>query len=69
MDILNLDNAVWDEIDRRVRAFVPAAQNLLTEKTDSAAVLAQEKLYAVWDIIFSLPVYRDLKNGHTAPQV
>lgn len=70
VDILNLDDAVLDEINRRVKAFVPAARDLLTEKTDSAAALAQERLNAVWDIVFSLPVYQDLKmdepsNYHT----
>lgn len=52
VDLLNLDDAVLDEIDRRVKAFIPAAQNLLAEKTDSAAALAQEKLNTVWDLIF-----------------
>jgi len=70
VDILNLDDAVLDEINRRVKAVVPAARDLLTEKTDSVAALAQERLNAVWEIIFSLPVYRDLKmdepcNYHT----
>ena len=70
VDVLNLDEALLDELSQRVRMFVPAAQALLTEKTDSAAALAQEKLNAVWDIVFSLPVYRDLKmdeacNYHT----
>ena len=70
MDILNLDEAVLDEISQRVREFVPSARKLPTEKTDSAAVLAQERLNAVWELIFSLPVYRDLKmdepcNYHT----
>lgn len=70
VDMMNLDEAVLDEIIQRVKAFVPAARNLLVEKTDSAAALAQEKLNAVWEIIFSLPVYRDLKmdeecNYHT----
>ena len=60
VDVMNVDEAVLDEIIQRVKAFVPAAQNLLTEKTDSAAALAQERLNAVWDLIFSLPVYRDL---------
>ena len=60
-DILNLDEAVLDEIDRRVRELIPAAMELLREKTDSAAVLAQEKLNAVWELIFDLPVYWDLK--------
>ena len=61
VDILNLDEAVLDEIDRRAREFIPAAMGLLREKTDSAAALAQEKLNAVWDLIFTLPLYRDLR--------
>ena len=70
VDILNLDEAVLDEIDRRARELIPAAMGLLREKTDSAAALAQEKLNAVWELIFALPVYRDLKmdepcNYHT----
>lgn len=70
VDILNLEESILDELDRQVWEFVPAAQTLLTEKTDSAAVSAQEKLNAVWDIIFSLPVYRNLNmdiecNYHT----
>ena len=52
MDVMNVDDAVLDEIILRVKAFVPAAQRLLTEKTDSVAALAQERLNAVWDIIF-----------------
>lgn len=70
VDILNLDEAVLDEIDQRVREFVPLAMDLLKEKTDSAAALAQKRLNAVWELIFALPVYRDLKmdepcNYHT----
>ncbi len=60
VDIMNLDESVLDEIDRRVQEFIPAAQTLLNEKTDSAAALAQEKLNAVLDVMFTLPVYRDL---------
>ncbi len=60
VDTLNLDESVLDEIDRRVQEFIPAAQALLAEKTDSAAALAQERLNAVWDLIFTLPVYRGL---------
>jgi len=67
---MNLDDTIPDELDRRVRELIPAAQALLTEKTDSAAALAQERMNAVWDIVFSLPVYRDLEmdeqvNCHT----
>ena len=61
VDVMNLDESILDEIDRRVRLFIPAARKLPTEKTDSAAVLAQERLNAVWELIFALPVYRDLK--------
>lgn len=70
VDIVNLEEAVLSEIDQRVNRFIPAALTLLNEKTDSAAALAQEKLNAVWDAVFSLPVYQDLKmddpcNYHT----
>lgn len=69
VDILNLDDALFDEIDQRVKEFVPAAQDLLTEKTDSAAVLAQESLNAVWEFIFALSVYRDLKMDERATTI
>ena len=70
VDILNLDGSLLDEIDQRVKEFVSAARDLLIEKTDSAAALAQARLNAVWELIFALPVYRDLKmdepcNYHT----
>ena len=70
VDILNLDEPLFDEIGQRVNDFIPAARDLLIEKTDSAAALAQERLNAVWELIFALPVYRDLKmdelcNYHT----
>ena len=70
VDILNLDESLFDEIGQRVNDFIPAARNLLIEKTDSAAALAQARLNAVWELIFALPVYRDLKmdeqcNYHT----
>jgi hypothetical protein len=61
VDVMNLDESILDEIDQRVRLFIPAARKLPTGKTDSAAVLAQERLNAVWELIFALPVYRDLK--------
>lgn len=32
VDILNLDEALFAEINQRVREFVPSARNLLTEK-------------------------------------
>ena len=59
-DILNLDSGVLAELDRRIAKMMPAVESLLQEKTDSAARSAQEQLSAVWDLIFSFPVYRDL---------
>lgn len=60
-DILNLDGNVLTEIDQRVDEFMTAAGTLFKEKTDSAAHSAQEKLNAVWDLVFQLPLYRDLE--------
>ncbi len=70
VDVMDLDESVLDKIDRQVREFIPAAQDLLENKTDSAAAVAQERLNAVWELIFTLPVYRDLpmdeeSNYHT----
>jgi hypothetical protein len=59
-DILNLEDKVLNEIDRRINAFMPLAATLLQEKTNSAACSAQEKLNAVWNFIFTLPLYREL---------
>jgi hypothetical protein len=59
-DILDLDDDVLEELDRHIEKLMPAVQSLLQEKTDSAARSAQEQLSAVWDLIFSFPVYRDL---------
>ena len=60
VEIANMDEEVLGEIDRRVEEFIPVARALLTEKTNSAVAFAQETLNAVWDIIFTMPVYRDL---------
>ncbi|MEA4966330.1 MAG: hypothetical protein VB055_10965, partial [Oscillospiraceae bacterium] len=59
-DILNIDGEVLAELDRRIAKLMPTVESLLQEKTDSAARSAQEQLSAVWDLIFSFPVYRDL---------
>ncbi len=58
-DILNLDNKLLAEIDQRVSDFISAVWTLLQE--DSAASSAQQRLNAVWDLIFELPVYRSLR--------
>jgi len=43
------------------KVFLDGTSFPLQEKTDSAAVSAQEKLNAVWDLIFELPVYRTFR--------
>lgn len=59
-DILNLDDEVPAELDRRIDRLMPAVKDMLSKKTDSDARSAQELLNAVWDMIFALPVYRTL---------
>ncbi|MDE6589357.1 MAG: hypothetical protein K2K53_03215 [Oscillospiraceae bacterium] len=58
--MMNLNEAVLKKIARRVKVCISAAVDLLTKKTDSAAAFAQERLNAVWDLVFTLLVYRDL---------
>ncbi|WP_297871831.1 DUF6076 domain-containing protein [uncultured Oscillibacter sp.] len=60
-EVLNIDSKILTEIDRRVNHFMSAVWALLQEKTDSAARSAQERLNAVWDLVFDLPVYRSLR--------
>lgn len=60
-DVLNLNGGLLTEIDRRVDDFISVVWTLLQEKTDSAARSAQERLNAVWDLVFDLPVYRGLR--------
>lgn len=69
-----VEEAPFDESGQRVKVFVPAARDLLTEKADGAAALAQKRRNAVWKLIFALPVYRDLKmdepcNYHTFQRI
>jgi len=66
VDIVNMDEEVLDEIDRRVEEFIPAARELLTEKTSSAVAFAQEKLNAVWDVHFYHAGVSRLKYGSGA---
>lgn len=61
VDVMNMDNTIIGEIVRRVTGFSEAAHALLKENTEAAARSAQEKLNAVWEVVFSLPVYRDLQ--------
>ena len=60
-DILNLDEQVLYR-DRKPYLHISKgnAQALLEQKNDSAVFPLQEKLNAVWDVVFDLPFYRDL---------
>lgn len=61
VDMMNVDGSLLNEINRRIWTFSSFGKALLIEQTASAAAAAQEKLNAVWDLVFSLPVYRELK--------
>lgn len=59
-DILNLDDGIPVELDRRIGRLIPAVKEMLDKKTDSNPRSTQELLNTVWDMIFALPVYRSL---------
>ncbi len=59
-DYLNLDEQILTEIDKRVREFSEEMRALFKHKNNDAVTSLQEKLNAVWDVIFTLPFYRDL---------
>ena len=63
VDVMNMDGAVIGEIVRRTADFAEAAHALLEEDTNAAAQFAQETLNAVWDVMFSLPMYRRPADG------
>ncbi|MDA8229362.1 MAG: DUF6076 domain-containing protein [Desulfitobacterium hafniense] len=59
-DFLNTDEQDIAEIDKRVREFTTGMRALFNHKNIDAVIPLQEKLNAVWDVIFTLPLYRDL---------
>ena len=59
-DILNLNGAVLAELDGLISSFLSSVLPFMQEKTDSAVSSAQEELNAVWDLIFTLPLYKEL---------
>lgn len=61
VDMMNLSEDILNTIDHRALDFSgnPAASD---RKTDGAATSAQEKLNAVWAVVFTLPIYRDLSR-------
>lgn len=60
IDFLNLDVQILQEIHSRVRDFTKEARALFKDKNSGAVIPVQEKLNAVWDVIFALPFYRNL---------
>jgi hypothetical protein len=59
-DFLNMDEQILAEIDKRVREFTIGMRALFINKNNDAVIPLQEKLNAVWDVIFTLPFYRNL---------
>lgn len=59
-DFLNLDEQILTEIDKRVSEFSKEMRGLFKHKNSGAIIPVQEKLNAIWDVIFILPFYRDL---------
>jgi len=59
-DFLNMDEQILTEIDKRVREFTTGMRALFINKNNDAVIKLQKKLNAVWDVIFTLPFYRDL---------
>lgn len=57
---MNLDGQVLTEIENRICAFQAEIRELLEQKNNGAVFPVQEKLNAVWDVVFTLPLYRDL---------
>ena len=59
-DILNWDAAVLRDLRSRVEAFDAAAKQMLAEPGDETVHAAQRKLNDVFEIVKTLPPYRDL---------
>ncbi|MCK9341725.1 MAG: DUF6076 domain-containing protein [Synergistaceae bacterium] len=59
-DFLNTDEQDISEIDKRVREFTTEMRALFNHKNIDTVIPLQEKLNAVWDVIFTLPFYCDL---------
>lgn len=66
-DILNLDEQDLTEIESRIDTFLKDMRVLFEQKNDSAVFSVQEKLNAVWDVVFNLPLFCDLPmDKHTS---
>lgn len=66
-DVLNLDEQILRDTENRIAVFLGEVHNFLNTKKDSSVFSLQEKLNAVWDVLFTLPFYRELPmDEHTA---
>jgi hypothetical protein len=59
-DILNLDEQVLQDTENRIAVFLSEARFFLEQQKDSAVFPMQEKQNTVWDVVFTLPFYREL---------
>lgn len=60
VDVLNVDEALLVEIDRRMLDFVRTCQSALESGTDDTVRVVREKLAYAWELVSTLPVYRDM---------
>lgn len=61
VDILNLDDELLVEINRRMLDFILSLLEALDEDAEEMIQPVQEKLAYAWELVSALPVYRDLK--------
>ncbi len=59
-EYLNLDSQIVQELSARVDDFAPVFHQIMDEPDKSLAVSVQKKLNAFYDVLLSLPPYRDL---------
>lgn len=63
-EYLNLDEQTLHRLSARVDELVPAFHQIMDEPDKSLAVAVQKKLNAFYDVLLSLPPYRDLPMDH-----
>lgn len=59
-DVLNLNEQILQDAENLISVFLIEAHSFLEQKKDSVVFPLQEKLNAVWDVVFTLPFYREL---------
>ncbi len=59
-EYLNLDSQTVRKLSERVDELVPVLHRIMDEPDKSLAVAVQKNLNAFYDVLFSLPPYRDL---------